>query len=173
MRHAPTSTESSCCSTTRTGACGTASEIAEGLGLVERALRAGPAGPYVLQAAIAAVHAEAPTAADTDWPQIAGLYDELYRRLPTPVVALNRAVGGRDGVRPGAGPRPRRRPRRSEARSTATTCCTRPGPTCCAAWGAPTQAQAAYERALALATNPVERAFLRRRLDESRRPASR
>ena len=69
-----------------------ADEIAEGLSLVERSLRAGPAGSYVLQAAIAAVHAEATTAADTDWPQIAGLYDELYRRLPTPVVALNRAV---------------------------------------------------------------------------------
>ena len=67
-------------------------EIAEGLALVEDALRAGPAGPYVLQAAIAAVHAEAATAADTDWRQIAGLYLELYRRLPTPVVALNRAV---------------------------------------------------------------------------------
>ena len=129
----------SCCSTTRTGACGTASEIAEGLELVERALRAGPAGPYVLQAAIAAVHAEAPTAADTDWPQIAGLYDELYRRLPTPVVALNRAVAVAMARRPGAGPRARRRPRRREARWTATTCCTRPGPTCCAAWGAPTR----------------------------------
>ena len=78
--------------TTRTGACGTGRRSREGLRLVEQALRAGPAGPYALQAAIAAVHAEAPTAADTDWSQIAGLYEELYRRQPTPVVALNRAA---------------------------------------------------------------------------------
>jgi len=55
------------------------------------ALRGGP-GPYSLQAAIAALHASAPRAADTDWRQIAGLFDELARRQPTPIVALNRAV---------------------------------------------------------------------------------
>ncbi|HEY4015581.1 MAG TPA: RNA polymerase sigma factor [Polyangiaceae bacterium] len=67
-------------------------QIAEGAGLVERALRAGPAGPYALQAAIAALHAQAPRAADTDWPQIAALYGLLLRAQPTPVVELNRAV---------------------------------------------------------------------------------
>lgn len=66
--------------------------IAEGLALVERALRAGPAGPYALQAAIAAVHAEAPEAGATDWAQIAGLYDLLRQVAPSPVVELNRAV---------------------------------------------------------------------------------
>jgi RNA polymerase sigma-70 factor (ECF subfamily) len=50
------------------------------------------AGPYALQAAIAALHASAATPADTDWPQIAALFGELYRRVPTPVIALNHAV---------------------------------------------------------------------------------
>ena len=67
-------------------------EIDEGLALVERALRRGNPGPYQLQAAIAAVHAEAATPTDTDWAQIEALYIELYRRTPTPVVALNHAV---------------------------------------------------------------------------------
>lgn len=66
--------------------------IAEGAGLVEEALRSRRFGPYTLQAAIAAVHAEAPTAAATDWPQIVGLYDVLLRVERNPVVELNRAV---------------------------------------------------------------------------------
>jgi RNA polymerase sigma-70 factor (ECF subfamily) len=67
--------------------------IARGIAGVERALRmARPPGRFALQAAIAAVHAEAPTAAATDWPQILALYDELMRRWPSPVVALNRSV---------------------------------------------------------------------------------
>jgi RNA polymerase sigma-70 factor, ECF subfamily len=67
-------------------------EIDEGLALVETALRRGRPGPYQLQAAIAAVHAAAGAAAETEWPQIVALYDELLRRHPSPVVALNRAV---------------------------------------------------------------------------------
>ncbi len=67
-------------------------QIAEGLDLVERALRQGRIGPYQLQAAIAALHARAPTADATDWPQIAALYGVLEQSLPTPVVKLNRAV---------------------------------------------------------------------------------
>ncbi len=66
-------------------------QIAEALALVPIAL-VGGAGPYALQAAIAALHAQAPCAADTDWPQIAGLFDALWRRQPSPIVALNRAV---------------------------------------------------------------------------------
>lgn len=66
--------------------------IAEGETLVERALRSGRFGPYTLQAAIAAVHAGAATAAATDWPQIAALYDLLLRMEPSPVIALNLAV---------------------------------------------------------------------------------
>jgi len=147
-------------------------EIAEGLRLVERALRTGPSGPYVLQAAIAAVHAEAATAADTDWPQIAGLYDELYRRLPTPVVALNRAVAVAMADGPARG---------LELVDDLAGRGTLDGYYLLHAsradllrrLGRADQAQAAYERALALATNPVERAFLRRRLEEGRRSPAR
>jgi RNA polymerase sigma-70 factor (ECF subfamily) len=66
--------------------------IAEADRLVVAALRAGPPGRFTLQAAIAALHARAPSYADTDWPQITLLYDELLRVWPSPVVALNRAV---------------------------------------------------------------------------------
>lgn len=66
--------------------------IVEGVRLLERALRRRHAGPYQLQAAVAAVHAEAADARDTDWPQIAALYGRLHDLQPSPVVALNRAV---------------------------------------------------------------------------------
>jgi RNA polymerase sigma-70 factor (ECF subfamily) len=77
--------------------------IGEGIALVERALTSRRFGPYSIQAAIAAVHAEAKTAAETDWAQIVGLYDVLLRAAPSPVVELNRAaaVAMRDG--PAAG----------------------------------------------------------------------
>jgi RNA polymerase sigma-70 factor, ECF subfamily len=67
-------------------------QIREGLALTERALRSHRFGPYTLQAAISAVHAEAERAGDTDWRQIVGLYDVLLRAQPSPVVELNRAV---------------------------------------------------------------------------------
>jgi RNA polymerase sigma-70 factor (ECF subfamily) len=67
-------------------------EIAEGVPLLESALREGAAGVYALQAAIAALHARAPRAEDTDWPQIACLYDALLQKQPSPVVELNRAA---------------------------------------------------------------------------------
>jgi predicted RNA polymerase sigma factor len=66
--------------------------IEEGVALVTRTLAAGPVGPYQVQAAIAAVHDEAPGMAETDWPQILGLYDLLAALEPNPMVALNRAV---------------------------------------------------------------------------------
>jgi len=74
--------------------------MAEGCALVERALTTRRFGPYCLQAAIAAVHAEAPSAAETDWEQIVGLYDVLLRAVPSPVIELNRAVAvaKRDGA---------------------------------------------------------------------------
>lgn len=77
--------------------------IAEGTALTASALRGGPVGPYQLQAAIAASHAQAPRIEDTDWEEVVGLYDVLLRIAPNPVVALNRAVavGMRDG--PAAG----------------------------------------------------------------------
>ena len=67
-------------------------QAAEGRTILEAALRRGEAGPYQLQAAIAAVHSEASSAAETDWPQLVALYDLLLDRQPSPVVALNRAV---------------------------------------------------------------------------------
>jgi len=78
-------------------------QIAEGVALVERALAARRVGPFVLQAAIAAVHAEAATPAATDWAEIVGLYDVLLRVEPSPVAELNRAaaVAMRDGPEAG------------------------------------------------------------------------
>ncbi|HZG40737.1 MAG TPA: RNA polymerase sigma factor, partial [Nodosilinea sp.] len=78
-------------------------QIAEGRVLVQQALSSGPVGPYGLQAAIAAVHAEAPTPAATDWAQIVGLYSLLAQIEPSPVVQLNRAVAiaMRDGPQAG------------------------------------------------------------------------
>jgi RNA polymerase sigma-70 factor, ECF subfamily len=73
--------------------------IAEGTALLERTLRSRSFGPYTLQAAIAAVHAEATSAADTDWSEIVGLYDVLLKADPSPIIELNRAaaVAMRDG----------------------------------------------------------------------------
>jgi RNA polymerase sigma-70 factor (ECF subfamily) len=75
-------------------------QIAEGQAIVRACLRRNHPGPYQVQAAIAAVHADAPTAAATDWVQVVALYDHLLALTPTPVVALNRAIalGERDGA---------------------------------------------------------------------------
>ncbi len=77
--------------------------IAEGERLLERALRAGRPGPYQVQAAIAACHATAPTATDTDWREIGALYGELLRYEPTPVHEANRAVAVAMAEGPAAG----------------------------------------------------------------------
>ncbi|NMG65995.1 RNA polymerase subunit sigma-24 [Azoarcus indigens] len=137
--------------------------IAEGLPLVEAALRAGPAGPYALQAAIAAVHAEAPDAGATDWAQIVGLYDVLLQMAPSPVVALNRAVAVamRDGPATGlalvdgllaAG----ELADYGLAHSARADLCRR--------LGRRDEARAAYARALALSRQEPERRFLAARL---------
>jgi RNA polymerase sigma-70 factor (ECF subfamily) len=76
--------------------------IAEGHALVRRCLDRNRPGPYQIQAAIAAVHADAPTAADTDWGQIVALYDHLHRLRPNAVVALNRAIAVLEHAGPGA-----------------------------------------------------------------------
>ena len=106
--------------------------IAEADRLLVAALRAGPPGRFTLQAAIAALHAQAPTYDATDWPQILTLYDELLRVWPSPVVALNRAVAlamvdGPEVALAGS--------RRSSATaaSPATATCPRRRPTCCTA----------------------------------------
>ena len=104
------STGSSSRSPSRTGAAWDRASIAEGVAVLERALRLPRAGSYAIQAAIAAVHAEAPAFADTDWAQIAGLYEQLLRHDPSPVVALNRAVavGFAEGAEAGLGAAARR-----------------------------------------------------------------
>jgi RNA polymerase sigma-70 factor (ECF subfamily) len=137
--------------------------IDQGLALLDEAIALRRPGPYQLQAAIAALHARAPRAEDTDWPQIAALYGRLAQLSPSPVVELNRAVAVAmadgparalplvdalgtelDGYHLFHSARAdllRRLDRREEA-------------------------AAAYRRALELATNPSERAFLERRLSE-------
>jgi RNA polymerase sigma-70 factor (ECF subfamily) len=137
--------------------------IAEGTGLVERALSSRRVGPYTVQAAIAGVHAQAPTPAGTDWSRIVSLYDLLARVDPSPVVELNRAVAVamRDGPMAGLdlidailG--------RGElekyhlAHAARADLCRRLGRTI--------EARTSYERALALTQQEPEQRFLKRRL---------
>ena len=140
-------------------------QIAEGTALVERALLSRRFGPYTLQAAIAAVHAEAPTAAATDWAQIVGLYDVLARTDPSPVVELNRAVAVamRDGPLAGLALIDVILARGDLwdyhlAHSARADLCRRLGRTA--------EARASYERALSLTRQEPQRRFLQRRLDE-------
>jgi RNA polymerase sigma-70 factor (ECF subfamily) len=140
-------------------------QIAEGRALVQRALASRRFGPYALQAAIAAVHAEATVAGATDWAQIVGLYDVLLRADRSPVIELNRAVAVamRDG--PAAGlalidailERGHLRDYHL-AHSARADLCRR--------LGATADARAAYERAAALTRQEPERRFLERRLRE-------
>lgn len=139
--------------------------IDEGIALIERALASRRFGPYTLQAAIAAVHAEAPDAAWTDWAQIVGLYDVLLRIEPSPVVELNRAaaVAMRDGPAAGLALVDAILARGDLesyhlAHSARADLCRRLGRTA--------EARAAYERALTLARQEPERRFLERRLGE-------
>jgi RNA polymerase sigma-70 factor (ECF subfamily) len=139
--------------------------IAEGTRLVERTLASGRFGPYSIQSAIAAVHAEAAEAAATDWAQIVGLYDVLLRAEASPVVALNRAVAVamRDGPAAGLalietimsqGDLAEYRP----AHAARAELCRR--------LGQHAQARESYLRALALTKQLPERRFLERRLAE-------
>lgn len=138
-------------------------QIAEGLALVERSLQSRRFGPYTLQAAIAAVHAEANSIAATDWRQIVALYNQLARIQPSPVVFLNRAVAVamRDGPEAGL--------KHIEAllehgelanyylaHSARADMCRRLGKT--------DEARASYEKALALTLQEPERKFLQERI---------
>lgn len=144
-------------------------QIAEGLALVERALRSRRVGPYGLQAAIAAVHSEAADAASTDWAQIAGLYDVLLRVDPSPVAELNRAVAVamRDGPEPGLAI-VERILERGDLGEYAPAHAARAD--LCRRLGRRADAAAAYERALALTRQGPERRFLERRLASLDRP---
>jgi RNA polymerase sigma-70 factor, ECF subfamily len=140
-------------------------QIAEGIKTVEQALSSRRFGPYTIQAAIAAVHAEAPNARATDWAEIVGLYDVLSRADASPVIALNRAVAVamRDG--PAAGLALIDAILESGdlldyrlAHAARAELCRRLGRTA--------EARASYERALALTRQEPERRFLERRLAE-------
>ncbi len=139
--------------------------IKEGLALVQRALSSRRFGPYTLQAAIAAVHAQASSAAATDWTQIVGLYDVLMRAEPSPVVELNRAVAVamRDGPSAGLALIDAILGRGDLSdyhlvHAARADLCRRLGRTA--------EARASYERALSLAQQEPERRFLERRLAE-------
>jgi RNA polymerase sigma-70 factor, ECF subfamily len=142
-------------------------QIAEGLGLIERALSSRSVGPYALQAAIAAVHVEAKDAASTDWRQIVGLYDVLMRLEPSPVVELNRAaaVAMRDG--PDAGLAlvdailERGDLREYHLAHSARADLLR-------RLGRADEAVTAYQRALQLVTQEPERRFIERRIEQLR-----
>jgi RNA polymerase sigma-70 factor (ECF subfamily) len=142
-----------------------AEQIAEGTRLVERAIEMRRIGPYTLQAAIAAVHAEARTADSTDWSQIAALYQVLARADPSPVVQLNRAaaIAMRDGAEAGlalidaliaSGDLADYQ----HAHSARADLCRR--------LGRAAEARESYQRALALTSQQAERRFLERRLRE-------
>ena len=138
-------------------------QIAEGIALTERALESHRFGAYTLQAAIAAVHAESPSAASTDWRQIAMLYGRLLRIQPSPVVELNRAVAIAMCDGPEIGLRLiddlLARDDLSQyrlAHSARADLCRR--------LGRIAEARASYERALALAPHESERRFLARQL---------
>ena len=138
-------------------------EIAEGTRVLDRALRLRQPGPYQLQAAIAALHSEAPTANATDWPQIAALYGELARVQPSPVVELNLAVAVAMADGPEAGLA--RLDGLDELEHYHLLHATRAD--LLRRLGRTGEAAAAYRRALNLATNPVEQAFLEERLGEA------
>ena len=144
-------------------------QVREGISLVEKALRLGSTGPYQLQAAIAALHGEAERADDTDWAQIASLYNHLARLAPTPVIALNHAVAVAMSKGPGQG------------LAQGLTMIDELGTSgeldgyylfhaaradILRRLGGRDAAADAYRRALALATNQVERSYLTRRLCE-------
>jgi len=138
-------------------------QIEDGCALVQAALAAAPPGPYALEAAIAAVHAEAERAEDTDWAQIAALYDRLRALHPSPVVALNRAVAVSMATGPEAA-----LPLVDELsapladyhlwHATRADLLRR--------LGRRDEAAAAYQKALELTQNEAERRFLQRRLKE-------
>ena len=150
-------------SSTRDSARWDHAAIDAAIAILERAAALHRPGPYQLQAAIAACHAEARTSAATDWPQILVLYDMLLQRAPSPVTRLNRAVALRYVAGPEAA--------LCEVDSLATALdgyhllhavCAE----LLTALGRYEQAQAAERRALELTRNPAEQSLLRRRLGD-------
>ena len=143
--------------------------IDEGMSALDGAMAMGSPGPYQVQAAIAALHAGAPRPEDTDWPQIAALYARLLELQPTPVVALNHAVAIAMADGPAAGLL-HMEPLGDELagyhlfHSARAELLRRSGRA--------EEAADAFTRAIELATNPAERAFLERRLAAARDPST-
>jgi RNA polymerase sigma-70 factor (ECF subfamily) len=140
-----------------------AAEIAEGASLVEQALRSGPPGPYALQGAIAALHAQAPSKDATDWPQIAALYALLARAAPSPMVELNRAVAVAMAEGPAAA-LPLLDHLESQGDLAAHHLLHASRAELLARLGRRDESRAAYARAIALVGNEPERRLLQRRL---------
>ena len=140
-------------------------KIHEGITLLDQAIRRGPAGPYQLQACIAALHAVAPTAEATDWRRITLLYDQLMAVADSPVVALNRAVAVAMVEGPAAGLDLMDTLAASGTLDSYHLLHAARGDLLRRLGRAP-EAAAAYRRALELATNPVEQTFLSHRLSE-------
>jgi RNA polymerase sigma factor (sigma-70 family) len=137
-------------------------EIEEGVRVLNHALRLRRPGRYQLEASIAALHASAPSAAEIDWPQIAALYEQLLVFVPSPVVALNRAVAVAEAGRPEDGlelvDRIEGLERYHLLHAVRADFLRR--------LHRPAEASDAYRRALALTRNPAEKEFIARRLDE-------
>jgi RNA polymerase sigma-70 factor (ECF subfamily) len=134
------------------------------VGVLNRALRLRRPGRYQVEAAIAALHVQAPTAEEIDWLQIAELYEQLWRLVPSPVVALNRAVAVAQAGRPEDGLALVDRIdglERYHLLHAARADFLRQ-------LGRYVEARDEYARALELTRNPAEQEFLRQRLDETR-----
>jgi RNA polymerase sigma-70 factor (ECF subfamily) len=151
--------------------CWERTQIAAGLAELHRALRLRHPGPYQLQAAIAALHAEAPSWEATDWPQIAALYGRLADLEPSPVVQVNRAVAvaQADGPRAGLA---LLRPLTADARLARYQPLHAAHAELLRRAGLRAEATDAYRAAIALTANPVERTELERRLSALRSPAA-
>lgn len=147
-----------------------AARIAEGQGYLDRGLALGPPGPYQVQAAIAALHDAAPTAADTDWPQIALLYGTLARMQPGPMVALNRAAALGMAAGPQAGLRALDAAGAAYRELAVHHLYHAARADLLRRAGRMEDAARAYEAALALVANGQERRYLRGRLVEMRGP---
>ena len=140
---------------------GTTLLIRRGLAALERAEELGGAlGPYALQAAIAACHARARTAEETDWARIVALYDALAQLAPSPVVELNRAVAVAMAFGPAAGLELVDALRRRAGAARATTCCPSVRGDLLAKLGRPDEAREEFERAASLTRNEREQTLL-------------
>jgi RNA polymerase sigma-70 factor (ECF subfamily) len=141
-------------------------EIEEGTRVLSRALARRRPGRYQVEAAIAALHVEAPSAQEVDWPQIAALYEELWRLTPSPVVALNRAVAVAEAGRPEDGlalVEEIEGLERYHLLHAARADFLR-------RLGRSAEASEAYRQALKLTRNPAEQDFLRQRLEQLQAP---